>query len=88
MANHPQAEKRNRQRIRLQASNRHQKTTMRTSIKRVRQALSDKDPKAAQEALTHAVPMIDGCAQKGIIPKGRASRLVSRLTCAVNAAAS
>ena len=35
------------------------------------------------EALAKAIPMIDRCAQKGIIPKRRASRLVSRLTRAV-----
>lgn len=88
MANHPQAEKRNRQRIRLQAQNRHFKTTMRTRIKLVRKAVDGGDSQAAQSALTSAVPLIDRCAQKGIIPRKRASRLVSRLSVAVNRVAS
>ena len=83
MANHRQAEKRNRQRIRRQAHHRHFKTTMRTYIKRVRTAVEEADTTAAQGALKEAVPMLDKCAQKGIIPRKRASRLVSRLTLAV-----
>lgn len=84
VANHPQAAKRNRQRIRRQTQNRHFKSTMRTHIKRVRAAIATKDSGAAKEALTHAVPIIDRCAQKGVIPRKRASRFISRLTCAVN----
>lgn len=84
MANHPQAAKRNRQRIKKQALGRHFKSTMRTQIKRVRAALQANDAKGAQEALTAAIPVIDHCAQKGFIPRERASRYISRLTLAVN----
>ena len=88
MANHPQAEKRNRQRINRQAHHRHFKTTMRTYIKRVRTALAKKEQAVAQEALKVAIPLIDRCAVKGIIPKKRASRFVSRLSKAVNSLSS
>lgn len=84
MANHRQAAKRNRQRIQRQAHNRHFKTNMRTHIKRVRAALEESDKDAAKTALGVAVPVIDRCAQKGVIPRQRASRLVSRLTLAVD----
>ena len=84
MANHKQAIKRNRQRINRQTHHRHFKTTMRTSVKRVRSAVEGNDKAAAAEALVKAVPLIDRCAQQGIIPRQRAARMVSRLTMAVN----
>jgi len=85
VANHPQAEKRNRQRIRIQSHHRHFRSTMRTHVKRVHAAVAEKNPTQAREALKVAVPFIDRCAVKGIIPRKRASRTVSRLTQAVNA---
>jgi len=57
---------------------------MRTRIKHVRLAIEGSDAQEAQQALKTAVPLIDRCAQKKIIPRKRASRIVSRLTCAVN----
>lgn len=83
MANHPQAEKRNRQRIKRQAHHRHFRSTMRTFVKRVRAAILDGDKAAADEALKKAVPLVDRCGQKSVIPRKRASRIVSRLTQAV-----
>jgi small subunit ribosomal protein S20 len=88
VASHPQAAKRNRQRLKREAHHRHYKTTMRTYIKRVRGALAQKKADVAQEALKVAVPFIDRCAVKGIIPAKRASRFVARLTRAVNALSS
>jgi small subunit ribosomal protein S20 len=84
VANHAQAEKRTRQRNKLQAHNRHYKATMRTFIKRVRTAIDEKDSTKAKECLKAAVPFIDRCAQKGLLPKERASRTISRLTRAVS----
>ncbi|MCK5800439.1 MAG: 30S ribosomal protein S20 [Deltaproteobacteria bacterium] len=83
MANHRQAIKRNKQRIQRQAHNRHYRTTMRTHVKRLRAAIEGADQDAATSALVAVVPVIDRCAQKGVIPHRRASRLVSRLTLAV-----
>lgn len=83
MANHPQAEKRNRQREQRQSHHRHFRSTMRTLIKAVRAAVADKDHEKAQQALKQAVPMIDRCAQRTVVPRERASRLISRLTKAV-----
>lgn len=83
MANHAQAEKRNRQRIRRQAHNRHVRATMRTMIKRVRAAIDENDAEKARQALLVAVPTIDRGAQKGVVPRKRASRTISRLTKAV-----
>jgi len=84
VANHPQAEKRNRQRINRQSHHRHFRTAMRTHVKRVRTAVAGNEVSQAQEALKVAVPFIDRCAVKGIIPRKRASRTISRLTRAVS----
>jgi small subunit ribosomal protein S20 len=80
VANHPQAEKRNRQRIKRQAHHRHFRTYMRTLIKAVNTAVTEKDGGKAAEMLKSAVPMIDRCAQKNVIPRKRASRIIARLT--------
>lgn len=83
MATHPQAEKRNRQRIRRQAHHRHFRTTMRTYIKRTHAALQKGEKEVAEQTLKIAIPLIDRCAQKNVIPKKRAARMVARLTRAV-----
>jgi ribosomal protein S20 len=57
---------------------------MRTYIKRFRAALAANDVKGAEEALKVAIPAIDRCAQKGMIPFKRASRFISRLSLAFN----
>ena len=80
MANHPQAEKRNRQRIKIQSHHRHFRSMMRTKIKQVHEALAEKDPERAKEAWKQAIPMIDRCAQKGVIARKKASRTIARLT--------
>ena len=85
MANHPQAEKRNRQRVKKQTHNRHYRTAMRTLIKRVKAAVAEKNPDKAQQELKVAIPALDRGAGKVVLPKKRAARTISRLTKAVNA---
>ncbi|GAW67541.1 30S ribosomal protein S20 [Geoanaerobacter pelophilus] len=64
--------------------NKHERSTLRTFIKRVREAVATKDQEAAKAALAVAIPVIDGAATKGIIHSSNASRNVSRLTKLVN----
>lgn len=64
--------------------NKHERSTLRTFIKRVREAVASKDGAAAKAALAAAIPVIDGAATKGIIHSSNASRNVSRLTKLVN----
>jgi small subunit ribosomal protein S20 len=85
VANHPQAEKRNRQREKRQAHHRHYRSTMRTLIKRVKAAIESKDPEKAAQELQKAIPAIDQGAGKNVLPRKRASRTISRLARAVNA---
>jgi small subunit ribosomal protein S20 len=84
VANHPSAEKRNRQRIKRTARNRAVKSAVRTVVKGVREALAAKDPKAAKEALHAATVALDKAASKGVLAKKSASRHVSRLASQVH----
>ncbi|MBL8942978.1 MAG: 30S ribosomal protein S20 [Myxococcales bacterium] len=83
MANHKQAEKRNRQRIKRRARNLTHLSSMRTFIKKVRRALDGGDADAAKASLPAAVTAITKAASKGVIHRNTASRYVSRLTRAV-----
>ena len=80
MANHKSAIKRNKQNQVRNARNKHSRSTLRTFVKRVREAVESKDQSAAKEALAAAIPVIDKAASKGVIHKSNASRNVSRLT--------
>ena len=84
MAHHKSAIKRIKQNAKRNARNRHVSTTLKTYIKRVREAVAAKDKVAATAALQAAIPVIDASASKGIIHSSNASRNVSRLTLLVN----
>ena len=84
MANHPSAEKRNRQRVKRTLRNRSINSAVRTHVKTVRAAIAAKDEKAAREALAQATVALDKAASKGAMPKEAASRKVSRLASSVH----
>ncbi len=84
MANHKQAEKRNRQRIKRRARNLRHLSTMRTYLKRVRRALAAGEAEQARAGLPAAIHAISKAASKGVIHRNTASRYISRLTRAVN----
>ena len=84
MANHPSAEKRNRQRIKRTLRNRTITSSVRTLVKKVRTAVASKDKTAAQTALLTAIKALDSAAGKGVFHVKAASRTVSRLSSAVH----
>jgi small subunit ribosomal protein S20 len=84
LANHKSAIKRIKQNAKKNERNTHIRSTLKTFIKRVREAAAAKDAAAAREALTAAIPVVDGAATKGVIHRSTASRNVSRLTRLVN----
>lgn len=84
MAHHKSAIKRIKQNAKRNARNRHITSTLKTYIKRVREAVEAKDKDAAAAALKAAIPVIDSSASKGVIHTSNASRNVSRLTKLVN----
>lgn len=84
MANHPSAEKRNRQRIVKTARNRAIKSAVRTHVKRVRTAIHAKDKEAATVALKAATIALDRAASKGAVHGKAASRTIGRLASQVH----
>ncbi len=84
MANHKSALKRNKQNKVRNARNTHVRSTMRTLVKQVREAVAAGEKDTAQDALSKAIPYIDKTSTKGVIHKSTASRKISRLTKLVN----
>ena len=84
MAHHKSALKRIKQNAKKADRNKHVRSTLRTFIKRVREAVAAKDNTLAKESLTAAIPVIDSAASKGVIHRSNASRNISRLTRLVN----
>jgi small subunit ribosomal protein S20 len=87
MANTAQARKRARQAVQRNKHNSSLRSMLRTSIKRVRQAVDAGDKAAAAEVLQKATSVIDRVADKNIIHKNKAARHKSRLAAAVKALA-
>lgn len=84
MANHPSAEKRNRQRTKRTDRNRAITSSVRTLVKRVRTAIHAKDAGAAQTALKAATVALDQAASKGALHAKAVSRTISRLSAQVH----
>jgi len=79
LANSAQAIKRARQAEKRRQRNTSQRSTMRTSIKKVIAAINAGDREAASQAYAAAVPVIDSAASKGLIHANKAARHKSRL---------
>lgn len=88
MANSAQARKRARQSVARNTHNASMRSMMRTSIKRVRQAIEAGDQAAANEVFSKTSSIIDRVADKNIIHKNKAARHKSRLSAAIKAMAS
>lgn len=84
MANHPSAEKRNRQRIKRTDRNRAVKSSVRTFVKKVRTEVAGGDTAKAKVALQEAIQALDSAASKGVYHPKAASRTVGRLSAAVH----
>jgi len=79
VANHVSSLKRARQDLKKRALNRTQRSTMRTAIKKVENAIEAGDKDAANVALRTAVSLLDRAGRKSLIHARQASRRVSRL---------
>jgi len=84
VANHPSAEKRNRQRVKRTLRNRGVSSAVRTQVKAVRTAIHAKDTAAASTALKVAIVALDKAATKGVLHPKAASRTISRLSAQVH----
>ena len=79
MATHKSARKRARQSILRRARNRHVRSSVKGAVKRVRGAFESDDAAETQAAVRSAEGVLRRAASKGVIPKKRASRQISRL---------
>jgi small subunit ribosomal protein S20 len=85
VANHPSAEKRNRQRIVRTERNRQRKSTVRTVVKQVRVAAEEKQDMAAIKKLLHnAIVELAKAGTKGIFHKKTVARRIGRLNAMVH----
>jgi small subunit ribosomal protein S20 len=86
LANTRSAEKRNRQAQKRRANNVRVRTSVRSVVKKAREAIGQ-DAGAAKPSVQTAVRALDKAASKGIIHKNAAARRISRLAKAAARAA-
>ncbi len=79
MANTKSARKATRQIARRTEINKARRTNLRSSVRKVEEAIVSGDRTAATAALNAAEPVIMRAAQRGVVHKNNASRKVSRL---------
>lgn len=79
MANTKSAKKAARQATRRTAVNKTRRTRLKSSVRKVEEAIAAGDKTAAAAALKEAEPIIVRAAQKGVAHRKTASRKVSRL---------
>ena len=85
MANTKSAKKAARQATRRTVVNKARRTRLRSSVRRVEEAIASGNKEAAASALKEAEPVISRTAQKGIVHHNSASRKMSRLAKRVSA---
>ncbi len=79
MANHPSAEKRNRQRVVRTERNRAAKSALRGAVKKARAAVGSGDAEKAKAGVGNAEKALARAASKGLIHPRNAARTTSRI---------
>jgi small subunit ribosomal protein S20 len=85
MANTKSATKAARQAIRRTAVNKSRSSQLKSSVRKVEEAIAAGNKEAAKAALAAAEPVLMRSAQKQVVHKKAASRKVSRLTARLKA---
>jgi small subunit ribosomal protein S20 len=85
MANTKSAKKAARQTVRRTEVNKARRSRLRSSVRKVEEAIASGNKQAAQAALKEAEPVIARTSQKGIVHRKAAARKVSRLAKRVGA---
>jgi small subunit ribosomal protein S20 len=88
MANTSSAKKTTRRIARQTEVNKSRRTRLKSSVRKVEEAIASGDKTAAQAAMKAAEPILVRTGQKGVIHKRTASRKVSRLTQRIKSMAS
>lgn len=84
MATHKSALKRVKQSEKKRQRNKSVLSAMKTMIKKVQTTIEGKDPQKISESLRETTSYVDKIADKKVIHKNKASRIVSRLTARAN----
>jgi small subunit ribosomal protein S20 len=84
LASHQSAVKRAKQNEGRRVRNLHIESTVKSSIKKVREAIEKKDFEGAQKGLLETIPSIQKARSKGVFHNNTSARKISRLTQAVN----
>lgn len=87
MAHHKSAVKRNRQSLEARERNRKVRSTMRTEVKKAREAIDGGTASANGDAIKSAVQLLAKSTKTGVLKKRTASRRISRLMKAANKSA-
>ena len=87
MANTSSAKKMVRKIARRTLVNKARRSRVRTFLRKVEEAISSVDKKAAQAALVSAQPELHRAVTKGVFPKKTVSRKISRLSSRIKALA-
>ena len=85
MATHVSAVKRAKQSEKRKRRNLSVKTMVKSSIKKVRTAIEQKNVEGARKALQNAIPLIQKAHTKGVLHRNTSARKISRLSLEVNA---
>ncbi len=83
MANHPSAEKRNRQRVVRTERNRAAKSALRGAVKKARAAIASGDAATAKAPALSAEKALARAASKGVIHPRTAARTTARIATAL-----
>jgi small subunit ribosomal protein S20 len=83
MANHPSAEKRNRQRLKRTLRNKGVKSEVRTTLKKARAAIAE-GGEAATATVRSAVSALGRAASKGVVHRKAAARTTARIQAALH----
>jgi len=85
VANTRSAQKRNRQAQKRRARNLSIRNSVKTAIKKAREAVAGADKTKAAEAVRNATRMLDRAATRGVLHARNASRRVARLAASLSA---
>ncbi len=80
MAHHKSAKRQWRHNLRRKAINRRNKSLLRTQIKKLQEAIKNKDKEEAQRLLPLTFSTIDKAVKKGSIHENKGNRFKSKLT--------
>lgn len=84
MANHASAIKRHKQSEKRKLRNAAVKSSLKTAVKKVKEAVTAGKPDEAKTNLKKAVSELDRAVTKGVLHRNNASRKISRLTKQLN----